>query len=63
MADQERLYDVRDAAQYLGLHPVTVREKAKAGVLRSLRAGNRYRFTRADLDAYLQRGEIDGQEG
>jgi len=51
---------VRDVADYLDLHPETVREWARTGRLPASKPGGRtspYRFRRSALDAWLERAE------
>lgn len=41
------------AAERLGVHPVTLRKWANAGVIPCIRVGDERRFTVADLDAFM----------
>lgn len=41
------------AAEYVGLHPETLRERAKAGIIPGAKPGKRWVFEQEDLDAYL----------
>ncbi len=50
--DGERLLDVDEAAQRLGLSPSTVYKRAQACKLPSVKDGTRVLFRPADLDAY-----------
>ena len=50
------IMDILEAAEYLGLHPETLRAKARAGALPAAKLGRRWRFRKADLDAWLSRG-------
>lgn len=45
-----------EAAQYLHVHPETVRRWAREGVIPAAKLGNRggFRFRREDLDRFLQ---------
>ncbi len=51
---QVQTYDVKEAATILGLSTDTVYGLAKSGRLTSTRVGRRYKFTRNDLDRYLE---------
>lgn len=50
------IMDISEAAEYLGLHPETLRDKARAGALPAAKLGRRWRFRKADLDEWLSRG-------
>lgn len=50
----ERLLDIREAAEFLKLSTRTVREYVKRGEIRGKLIGNRWRFRRADLDAFFE---------
>jgi excisionase family DNA binding protein len=49
----ERLLTLRDAAEILRLHPRTVREYVRRGEVKGRVIGGRWRFRRADLDAFF----------
>ena len=55
----EALLSVDGAADYMGISRWTVYRMAREGSLRTLRAGTRLRFRRADIDAYLERDRLD----
>jgi excisionase family DNA binding protein len=48
----QALYTVEEAAGVLKLHPKTLRRKIRAGEIEFTQVGKRYRFTRAQLEAY-----------
>lgn len=48
--------DITEAADYLGLHPETLRNKARARELPTAKVGRRWRFRKVDLDDWLARG-------
>lgn len=50
----ERLLTLREAAEVLRLHPRTMREYLRRGELQGRLIGNRWRFRRADLDAFFE---------
>ena len=50
----ERLLTLREAAEVLRLSTRTVREYVKRGEIRGKLIGNRWRFRRADLDAFFE---------
>ena len=46
--------DLRGAAAFLHLHPHTLQERAKAGIVKGAKPGRRWVFLEADLEAYLR---------
>lgn len=50
----DRLLTLREAAEVLRLSTRTVREYLKRGEIRGKIIGNRWRFARADLDAFFE---------
>ena len=53
---QNRLFDAYEAAEYLGLHPETVRKMARERRLPRVKVGRFWRFRPADLDDWAARG-------
>lgn len=59
----QKLMDVEEAADYVGLSTFTVRRLAKNGALPAAKIGRAYRFKREDIDTYLRtqyKGEMHG---
>ncbi len=52
LAYVEPVWDCNQAAQFIRLHPKTVKRMAQEGKLPAFRAGNRWRFRPSDLDAW-----------
>ena len=50
----DRLLTLREAAEVLRLSTRTVREYAQGGEIKGRIIGNRWRFRRADLDAFFE---------
>ncbi len=50
----ERLLTLREAAEMLRLNPRTVREYVQRGEVEGRIIGGRWRFRRADLDAFFE---------
>jgi excisionase family DNA binding protein len=50
----DRLLKLREAAEVLRLSTRTVREYAQRGEIKGRIIGNRWRFRRADLDAFFE---------
>lgn len=50
----ERLLTLREAAEVLRLNPRTVREYVRRGEIEGRIIGGRWRFRRADLDAFYE---------
>ena len=67
----QRLFSVRAAAQYLGIHEQTLRKLTDLGKVRTRRSGHRRVYTIEDLDSYISSlpewydggGEESGTEG
>lgn len=55
---------LEQTAEYLHLHPVTLRNKARKGEVPALKLGGQWRFVRGQLDAWLrQQGDLaEGDE-
>ena len=45
---------LKEAAEFLGLHPVTLQQRAKSGVIPGAKIGRSWRFLTVDLVAYLR---------
>lgn len=52
----KEIMDIREAAEYLGLHPETLRDKARTRALPAAKLGRRWRFRKVELDDWLARG-------
>lgn len=50
----DRLLTLREAAEVLRLNPRTVREYVQRGEIQGRIIGGRWRFRRADLDAFFE---------
>jgi excisionase family DNA binding protein len=48
----KELYTISEVAELLSLHVKTIRRHVKQGRLNSVRTGNQYRITRADIEAF-----------
>ena len=59
VASQQRLLDVDDAAQYLGMTVHALRHKAGTEVP-VVKIDNKLRFDRRDLDRYIDRAKREG---
>jgi excisionase family DNA binding protein len=44
-------------AEYLHLHPVTLRSKARRGEVPGMKVGRQWRFVKEQLDAWLRAGD------
>ena len=56
----EPIYTVAETAEYLSVHPQTVRKMIRDGRLRPTAVGMRVRIKASDLRAYLDREDTDG---
>lgn len=54
MAEPERLLSVDEAAERLGLSPLTVADKLRAGALPGFKYGRLWRLREIDLDEYVR---------
>lgn len=52
-AEPDKPMTSADAAKYLSLHPTTLLQKCRAGVIRGTKRGGWY-FLKSDLDEYLK---------
>lgn len=52
-APQREVLNADQAAEYLGFHPGTVREKARLGEIPGRKMGREWRFSRSALLAWL----------
>jgi excisionase family DNA binding protein len=50
----ESVWDCREAARFLRIHPATVKRLAREGKLPGFRIGNRWRFRPSELDAWAR---------
>jgi len=57
---EEKLMNVEEAADYVGLSSFTVRRLAKNGSLPAAKIGRAYRFKREDIDSYLREQYTNG---
>jgi len=55
MNPTEGLLTLKEAAEFLRLHPRTVREYVRRGELIGHLIGDRWRFRRKDLDAFVEK--------
>lgn len=49
-----RTLSLSEAADFLGLHPVTLQERARAGVVPGAKVGRAWRFLDVDLVEYMR---------
>src|SRR4051812_38152713 len=59
VASQQRLLEVEDAAQYLGMTAHALRHKA-GNEVRVVKIDNKLRFDRRDLDRYIDCAQREG---
>lgn len=55
------IMNLRECAEYLGVHWQTLRRKAKAGIIPGFQIGRRWRFRKVDVDAWTRR-QYDPQQ-
>ena len=49
----EQLWDVSEAAKFLRIHPKTLRDKARRGVIPGIQVGRLWRFRASALNEWL----------
>ena len=58
--------NIRQAAEYLGVNPMTLYPYAQEGVIPAFKLGNRWKFKKSVLDAWMERkcaiGEAQGKK-
>ena len=52
--NDERLWTAEDVARYLGMHVQTVYQKARDGLIPSIKIGDKRRFRRAEIESWLE---------
>ena len=52
----KEIMTTEEAAQYLQVHPETLRSKVRAGEVPAAKVGRAWRFRKADLDEWLAKG-------
>ena len=57
----ERLYDYREAAYYLGDTERHLRQLWQERRIATVKVGRKVRFKRADLDAYIEANRVEAQ--
>lgn len=50
----EKLMNVEEAAEYVGLSAFTVRRLAKLGLIPAAKIGKAYRFKKDDIDSFMR---------
>lgn len=54
---EKEVFNTREAAEYLGLTPFTIRKLVKEGGLPARKVGKDWRFYKPDLVAWLRSGQ------
>ena len=52
-SDFESLLDVAEASKFLGIHPKTLRSKARRGIIPAFQVGRLWRFRASTLNKWL----------
>jgi len=55
LAEPKAVMTIKDVAQFLGVHPMTVYKFAKAGKIPAFKIGSDWRFHRKYIDAWIDR--------
>ena len=62
-AVSKRLYNVKEAARYLGRSPWTIRRLIRDGHLREVRQGRRVMLDIVDLDQFIEKYKREATDG
>lgn len=64
MAKKEEVLTVEEVAEYLRIHPYTLRRLARAGKLPGFKVGGQWRFKKYDMDKLSSRvkKKVNGDE-
>lgn len=57
-----QILTTREAAEYLKIHPETLRDYTRRGLIKASRFGNKLRFRTIDLDSYFDQQCVQGGE-
>ncbi len=60
-AIEQKHYTTQELADYLGVHPETIRREAERGRLRSRRVGSERRYAKSAVRDYLARRDDDAR--
>ena len=67
VAELPEVMNIRRTAEYLGVNPETLYKYAKEGSIPAFKLGNRWKFKKSVLDAWMERecriGEARGKKG
>ena len=61
MDPNDRLLTVAEVAEALRVSTMTIYRMVKSGQLPATRVGRSYRFRRADVQGYLEKGKVEPQ--
>ena len=61
MDPNDRLLTVAEVAEALRVSTMTIYRMVKSGQLPATRVGRSYRFRRADVQSYLEKGKVEPQ--
>ena len=61
MDPSDRLLTVAEVAEALRVSTMTIYRMVKSGQLPATRVGRSYRFRRADVQRYLEKGKVEPQ--
>jgi excisionase family DNA binding protein len=55
----KEVLNAKEAAEFLGFNPYTIREKARAGEIPALKVGRQWRFSRQALLAFIEGRRVE----
>ena len=62
MSEEERMLTVSDVAERLAINPATVRRWLRRKELAGYQFGGEWRIKLADLEAFIERHRVQGEE-
>ncbi len=58
----EKLYSVKDTAEYLKLSEESIRQRFRQGILTGVKIGRKIMFAQSDINDYLERCKTANRE-
>ena len=58
MAKKEEVLTAEEVAEYLRIHPYTLRRLARAGKLPGFKIGGQWRFNKVDIDSLIKNPQV-----
>ena len=62
MIKQKRVFNIREVAEYLGVHTSTIYRYAQKGQIPAFKIGSDWRFTKKHIDNWIDRKTAETQK-